>query len=1025
MKTNPVQTRQAGSRRLGPRAKQQTKLPVIPEYKPQDYSVATYENERGWFEQNMKDAWDILSGIPQVIWQASKNVADGTLKHSVTTIFDSLVRDPDVLAAASKRVLRDAWYGATEHYSNPQGNYTAESIATAPFRRPLLVGLDALALLSGGTSAMTKTVRPMTALAKTVGVSPMRFARGWLRAAEIAKKAPAKAMLAGLKAAGNAPGIKQVRNVIGMGPVGQRLSELWGTADLRNMAVAHDEWKKIEQLGIPPELQKEFADILDGKPWDRSLYPDDFNKRIEATANFNDRVWADQAEHNFYLQNPQTGKFDLPYTPEAREQAQLKKFADTQLPEVYRGDIDRARVMRELNLEATERLSGPEARKIQEKLFRPDMAAYHMDAGDALYSIFNPGSRGTHAGGAEFFKRFRGGSDEAKELNPNIYQGNYLASQARQAAFAEFQERGLAEFGKFGTPGSAEIPRDFVPLPVEFTPQNTNIQRMALGKLRAKEAEGLASGLDAVAAKERAWADTMLDLMPEVEKMEEYVTGKTGQWFVPKEYAQWLKLHLQPTGPVMKAYEKYALNPWRDIVLSWSGRTYLNNVLSNAGLMLWKGIIPTWKKGRNTANLAAEAERITLQLEQRGLFGGIGRSAPVRWARRWQDKTAFATDAIPRIETLNHEAGVAAREMRAADKMASQFVQLPNGTQPRLNEINDLVQAMATARAEDIARQGTRLSRAAGDMGVALADAERTKRLAPLVTAYEGAIKDMERLLGPYGRGNPFVRKYIRRIIPFWTFNSTMARLAFMAPFIRPKTTWLYSNMAQMAQEAWDDERLPDWLKGTAYLGGNDKSMLFARTSGLNLFDSLNFREIGGVPIPKLIDPRNNPFISAYVRMEGGYDNFTQDPAPTDGYQFRDTAGRVWEMQHGKFVRVSPQTKLWDAFGELIPHISAVNDIMAGLGFSQIPGKGPKLYRGPDGKFYSPRHWMVGVGKLIGVNTGVADLNRAREADQLNTLRLARMFGKKAMQSPDEWERNQILKELAEMERRFNRPRKR
>jgi hypothetical protein len=49
------------------------------------------------------------------------------------------------------------------------------------------------------------------------------------------------------------------------------------------------------------------------------------------------------------------------------------------------------------------------------------------------------------------------------------------------------------------------------------------------------------------------------------------------------------------------------------------------------------------------------------------------------------------------------------------------------------------------------------------------------------------------------------------------------------------------------------------------------------------------------------------------------------------------------------------------------------------------------------------------------------DINKTREMDQRNTLRLARQFGKAAMMNPDESERNQILKELAEMGRRFGR----
>lgn len=1046
---------------MGPPVPQASPLEEKPEWMR---SVGSYDNERGWFDQNIHDVWSILSGIPQVVAQAGKNIVNGEVTVAIDDIVSSMFRDPEVLAAATKRVTKDLLYGATEHYRNPQNEYTLESVATAPIRRPFLVALDALMLASGGTAAGLKMTRPMAALAKAAGVSPMRFVRGWTRGLKAAQALPAKAFAAGISAAEKLPGVSHLEKALAISPKGRKWAAELGSQRLRAVREAHDTQQELILSKIPPELHEEFVSINNRvKPWDVNAHTPEFNKRV--------KDWADAMTYERDALKEEGFKLASgPVTDEAFEQAALKHAADE-----LGISVDEAKGVVANTLAETARLSGPEAAATQAKLFKPAVIQHGFDVADALHSMFEPvGATSLRRTGP--LERFRGKRKYA--IDPDTYQTNYLVSMANLKGTKRGYESILlnepeAKLMPRLKPGEPIPPgmEDLVELPHYLTPRYIDDQITALGKLNASVAKHQRLGLSAEEARKAAWAETAMGLMPKAYETQGILGGKELTWYVPKELARFIEYDLAPSGGFTKLYEKFLLNPWRDLVLSWSPRYYINNLMGNSALMLFFGIPPSWQKGRNFANIAHEAERATLRMEGEGFFNKLGQSAPMKWARRVQDQMAFRTDAIPRIEMLNSFAGKAAEEMRAADKIANPFIQTLEGSTPRLDEIK---QAMMNVRERALAIEGKLLT--IGGQG--LGEAERaiisskakglateagylpkgeigprgpkgtspssfTKRMTaqqmreaveasghyqdylnaikPLREPFEKAIRDMELVLGPYGRTTPFARRYLRRVLPFWTFASTMAQLAFWAPFMRPKTTWLYSNIAQMAQEAMDDERLPDWLRGAMWVGGDGQGkMNFVRLSGLNLMDSLSFRKVGGVPLPKLIDPTQNPFFVVAHKMAGGYDQFTHEPPPVEGYQWQDNHGRVWELRDRKFERVSPETKMWDAFGELIPQLSALNDILAQVGV-KVPGAGPKLYVGPDGKKFSPRHWLIGLNKLIGFNTGQVDINKTKEMDQRNTLRLARQFGKAAMMNPDPVERGQILKELAEMERRFRR----
>jgi len=293
--------------------------------------------------------------------------------------------------------------------------------------------------------------------------------------------------------------------------------------------------------------------------------------------------------------------------------------------------------------------------------------------------------------------------------------------------------------------------------------------------------------------------------------------------------------------------------------------------------------------------------------------------------------------------------------------------------------------------------------------------ANTRRQIQQLVEPVEEAYRYVETFLGPYGKITPLARKAIRRVIPFWTFGSTMARLMMLMPLVRPKTTFLYSTLAQMAQDAWDDERLPEYLKGTMWVStGKNGMMYFARMSGFNPFEAMTERKFGGASIPALLDPTQGPLIGAIVKMVGGYDQFSHRPPPLEPDQMMDNAGRVWEIgPNGVPQRVSPQTPFLDALGEMIPQTSILNDVMAWSGF-QVPGRGPKLYQMPDGTKFNPRHWQWGLAngllRSFGASVMPVDVAKTKAQGRAQTIKMIRHLGKQALRAAEPDERAQFMK---------------
>lgn len=999
----------------------------------QQPAVQVVENEKGWLQQQGEDLWALVAGIPHIIWNTAKQYSE----LDPGAVLDGLLNDPKAVGSAINRSLGDLLYGATEHYRNQSGHFTAKSIATAPFRRPLLTALDGLTLLSLGTAAGVRgattigriKARPWAAKLEALAADAAKTgqfdkaalaeARAGYQAAQAgsiatAKKfrdiggAPVRIIRKGLDKLQEAPYLGRALEAIGFDKIARDDAYLLNTI---RMQITGDEKVLLRELikkDIGKDLYDEFIDVNAGlKPLNPAEYPVPFQERA--------RLWAaivgevEEANDNLKV----IAANGLPYNAAMREGARLKKLQERMrahgLPEAESWDAVKRHY--ENTLAQADALGTGD---IQRRLYWSAVVDNSGSMMDAFYDMMEPVASQTQKR-AGFLENFLGRSKYQK--NPNVWQAHYLRNNlwfrgTIEGMRALERERGMLH-------RRDAIPEDRVELPLPFR-KHLDYQAEATALMMNIYArEALTHGFGSA----QAFANTVLKAGEEfgdfgARMAQDIADGAMEDMVitVPKSTARMINQELEPLGGFGRLYDK-GMNYWRDLVLTFMPRFYVNNLLGNSLLMTFAGHMPFNLPGRHLEPLVgAEAGRANFFAEE-GNFG----SAAVTKLRNALADIQYKVENRPRVLMTLRNLGVNLRNIETADKLIS-AVGLSGS---KLENLEKLMEFSLKARKQSLATQGSVLTRGRGgvgpeDLGHQLEQqmiGERLlKDLEELRAPAEAAHREMEHWLGAYGKLTPFERKYIRRVIPFWTFGKTMANVMFHMPLIRPKTTWLYSAMAQMAIDAWEDERLPDYLRGSIWLGTSPTSGMtyFTRLAGFNPFEMLQTRDVGRVPLPQLLDPTNAPLLGAMVKLVGGYDQFSHRPPPLQEDQMIDNVGRVWAIDSsGKATRVSPQMPWTDVLGEIIPQTSIFNDLMAWSGF-QVPGRGPKLYQMPDGTMFNPRHWAWGLAnaamRSAGVGVQAINLDKARAQQRVQTIRLIRHLGKQAVKAADEDDRAQFMK---------------
>lgn len=273
---------------------------------------------------------------------------------------------------------------------------------------------------------------------------------------------------------------------------------------------------------------------------------------------------------------------------------------------------------------------------------------------------------------------------------------------------------------------------------------------------------------------------------------------------------------------------------------------------------------------------------------------------------------------------------------------------------------------------------------------------ERRRLLKPYADLAEEAVVDVERFFGPYGRQHPLVRDYIRRIIPFWTFGSTMFKLLFQLPFLRPKSGFIWNQFAKFMVDSLGDDRLPSRYRNYLPIGGTENGeFVFMKISGFNPFEPVTQTDhFANIPIPKIVSPTSNPLVKIAVESLGGYDQFVERPfvGPTDMVTLN---GAVWRYDPTtrSWSPVIPQKPLVNSALNQIPHMKILGEIMAASG---MPGAakvfGVSTPQNPDGTYRYDRKVWFGIARAMGFPVTVQNPERVRLQHQLLKRSIASRF---------------------------------
>ena len=268
------------------------------------------------------------------------------------------------------------------------------------------------------------------------------------------------------------------------------------------------------------------------------------------------------------------------------------------------------------------------------------------------------------------------------------------------------------------------------------------------------------------------------------------------------------------------------------------------------------------------------------------------------------------------------------------------------------------------------------------------------EELRPLAAIAERGVREMEKFLGNYGRLHPVEARYVRAVIPFWTFARTMNMLVFQLPFIRPRLSFLWNHYAKLLWDMTDDQNLPWRLRRNYVAVGTDKdgNPIMARIAGFNPFEAVGLSEFGGLQIPRFTDPSQHPVIKLVIESKGGFDTFFERPF-TNPTEFVGIDGSVWlyDPDTKRVERIIPQKPLVRSLMQQIPHVRVVQEILDGLGgpLRDVAGITP---RNPDGTYLVDRSPWWAAARALGFPISAVDPERIKKQHRIIVEQMIRRW---------------------------------
>lgn len=508
---------------------------------------------------------------------------------------------------------------------------------------------------------------------------------------------------------------------------------------------------------------------------------------------------------------------------------------------------------------------------------------------------------------------------------------------------------------------------------------------------------------------------------------------------IPVEDAYLIESQLRGVSGPLRFYDKI-LNTWRNVVLRLMPRYYVNNLLGNSILLMFGGHTPFAKTAVDHKILPAEAVEASGLMSETGRHPDFLSHVPgMKSLNKVTDILAAKTDSVPRgllvgqkaKEVLAHDAAMGdqvALAMLAQDSMegavseafkarragmplgtdeavASKKVRMSLTDEKTVGKLDEDVrklqaqidaehsvpsansaQKMSELQAQidmklsqrvKISEEMTARGPIADQMRKLIEVQQQRARLAPVAAYAERAVSEMERFLGAYGRSHPLERQWIRRVIPFWQFMKTMNKLVFMLPFTNPKTAFLWHHYAKLMIDSANDDRLPSRFRNMIPIGAaKDGQTVFMKIGGFNPFEAVGTGQIGGMDIPKLVDPAQNPLVKMMIETRGGYDTFTERPF-TEKTDFVSLDGSVWRFNPDTqtLESVIPQKPLVSSLLGQIPHMRVIQELLDSMGARKTANV---TRQDPEGNYMYDRSPLWAASRAMGMPVSVSDPERVK-----------------------------------------------
>ena len=298
-----------------------------------------------------------------------------------------------------------------------------------------------------------------------------------------------------------------------------------------------------------------------------------------------------------------------------------------------------------------------------------------------------------------------------------------------------------------------------------------------------------------------------------------------------------------------------------------------------------------------------------------------------------------------------------------------------------------------------------------------IADAGKLAELSPKLAAASAradkAISVGNQFFGSYQRLNPFERKILREVIPFYTFTKAMTTLAFRFPFMFPKRTFFGLGLLRAIEDIVEDNEFHStWMKDFTIVGADaDGNPIAIRHGAWNPMNSVRVNQVGEAPIPSMWDVlAQHPAIRLVMNA---YGKLTPKPVSPGERMVRLDNGEVWEFKNKGIKRTVARPPFWRDVWKMFPQSFIIDSVF--LNAVQTD-RGWLLNPDPiqrNGKPLYPLGWEERLASVIVPTTRVNTAAlRARENAKYHAVQVS--FGKKLKAAPPEEKANirMLLKEL-------------